>query len=71
MNEVLSLKGYIGAFLILSGVILAEIKVKRKSTFKAKKERDGMHRLVVLILISIYYNFFIENKILVQVSFYN
>ncbi len=30
MNEVLSLKGYIGALLILSGVILAEIKSKTK-----------------------------------------
>ncbi|MGP2420882.1 DMT family transporter [Bacillus sp. FH] len=37
MNELLSIQGYIGALLILSGVILAEIKVKRKSTFKAKK----------------------------------
>ncbi|MGH0677166.1 DMT family transporter [Bacillus luti] len=37
MNEVLPLKGYIGALLILSGVILAEIKVKRKHSFKVKK----------------------------------
>ncbi|MGQ0516983.1 EamA/RhaT family transporter, partial [Bacillus sp. D-CC] len=37
MNELLSIRGYIGALLILSGVILAEIKVKRKHLFKAKK----------------------------------
>ncbi|HDR6289648.1 TPA: DMT family transporter [Bacillus cereus] len=37
MNELLPLKGYIGALLILSGVILAEIKVKRTYPFKTKK----------------------------------
>lgn len=38
MNEALPLKGYIGALLILSGVILAEIKIKRTHPLKQKRE---------------------------------
>jgi len=37
MNELLPLKGYIGALLILSGIILAEIKMKRTHPLNAKK----------------------------------